>query len=48
MLELKHRKFKEETSKLAGGIPKFDELRAGKNYGNIDRHTKALIYRTIK
>lgn len=48
LLELLRKKFLEDQEKRNGGIPKYDEMMAGKDLGAIDRHTKNLIYRTIK
>ena len=48
LLELLRKKFLEDQEKRNGGIPRYDEMMAGKDLGAIDRHTKNLIYRTIK
>jgi len=48
LLELLRKKFVEEQEKRNGGIPRYDEMMAGRDHGAIDRHTKNLIYRTIK
>jgi len=46
LLELLRKKWVEE--KTSTGVPKYDELKAGRQYNTIDRHMKTLIYRTIK
>ena len=48
LLELLRKKFIEDQEKRNGGVPRYDEMMAGKDHGAIDRHTKNLIYRTIK
>jgi hypothetical protein len=42
------KKYLEEQAQRNGGIAKYDELLAGKDYGMIENHTKQLIYRTVK
>lgn len=48
LLEMIRKKYLAGIEKRHGGISPYDEMLAGKDVGAIDRHTKNMIYRTIK
>jgi hypothetical protein len=48
LLELLRKKYVDETTVKNGGLGKYEDMMVSKDHGAIDRHTKQLIYRTVK